>query len=95
MPRPGAVAQSDLCEPPLTPDCEPCGRRGVDGADRLYNRHHDAQLSEARPAVVDCPKRRAERTCYPVMSTRSILVITFALAFGACLVWALLMMARQ
>jgi hypothetical protein len=59
MPRDGALVLSDLRNPTLSIICEPCGRRGTYGVERLMERHGDAKMTDLLQTLANCPKARS------------------------------------
>jgi hypothetical protein len=59
MPRDGALTLSDVRGPTLTIVCEPCGRRGQYGVERLMAEHGDAKMTVLLRTLADCPKARS------------------------------------
>jgi hypothetical protein len=58
MLRSGAMTLSDVRSATLTLVCEPCKRRGVYSAARLWAKHGDAALPDLQTYLsADCPKR--------------------------------------
>jgi hypothetical protein len=59
MPRDGSLTLSDVRDPTLTIDCEPCGRRGRYNVDKLMAEHGDAKLTDLLVTLADCAKARS------------------------------------